>query len=128
MDGFLVLSEITDQKSLYMLVQVDDFSSIFGPIQSNTNSNKPINVHLNYLILNNIWAGSQINLGDLIYEPPRDGPTLWEIGIPDRSAAEFFVPDPKPEWVNKLYVDHPDRLHNSLLSCLRITLILFYAT
>ncbi|XP_042445380.1 probable rhamnogalacturonate lyase B [Zingiber officinale] len=56
-----------------------------------------------------VSSGSQINLGNLIYEPPRDGPTLWEIGIPDRSAAEFFVPDPKPEWVNKLYVDHPDR-------------------
>ncbi|GJQ93566.1 probable rhamnogalacturonate lyase B [Tanacetum coccineum] len=25
-----------------------------------------------------------------------DGPTLWEIGIPDRSAAEFCIPDPDP--------------------------------
>ncbi|WOL18187.1 putative rhamnogalacturonate lyase B isoform X1 [Canna indica] len=56
-----------------------------------------------------VTSGSQIDLGDLVYEPPRDGPTLWEIGIPDRSAAEFFAPDPNPKYVNRLYVDHPDR-------------------
>lgn len=49
-------------------------------------------------------------MGDLVYEPPRNGPTLWEIGIPDRSAAEFYVPDPNPKYINKLFVDHPDRL------------------
>lgn len=49
-------------------------------------------------------------MGDLVYKPPRDGPTLWEIGIPDRSAAEFYVPDPNPKYINKLYVNHPDRL------------------
>lgn len=48
---------------------------------------------------------------ELVYEPPRDGPTLWEIGIPDRSAAEFYVPDPNPMYINKLYVDHTDRFH-----------------
>ncbi|KAJ4962148.1 hypothetical protein NE237_022087 [Protea cynaroides] len=51
-----------------------------------------------------ITPGSKVNLGDLIYEPPRQGPTLWEIGIPDRSAAEFYVPDPNPKYINKLYV------------------------
>jgi rhamnogalacturonan endolyase len=54
-------------------------------------------------------------MGDLVYEPPRDGPTLWEIGIPDRSAAEFFVPDPDPKYINKLYISHPDRLAHFLL-------------
>lgn len=54
-------------------------------------------------------------MGDLVYEPPRDGPTLWEIGIPDRSAAEFFVPDPDPKYINRLYVNHPDRLAHFLL-------------
>lgn len=54
-------------------------------------------------------AGSEINIGDIIFEPPRDGPTLWEIGIPDRSAAEFYVPDPNPKYINKLYVNHPDK-------------------
>ncbi|XP_024171278.1 probable rhamnogalacturonate lyase B isoform X2 [Rosa chinensis] len=57
----------------------------------------------------NITPGCNIDLGDLVYEPPRDGPTLWEIGYPDRSAAGFYVPDPNPKYINKLYVNHPDR-------------------
>ncbi|KAG7031762.1 rhiE, partial [Cucurbita argyrosperma subsp. argyrosperma] len=57
----------------------------------------------------NISQGSSIELGDLVYEPPRDGPTLWEIGIPDRSASEFYVPDPNPLHINKLFVNHPER-------------------
>ncbi|CAI8599912.1 unnamed protein product [Vicia faba] len=56
-----------------------------------------------------ITSGSYIEMGELVYEPPRDGPTLWEIGIPDRSAAEFYVPDPNPQYINKLFINHPDR-------------------
>uniref|UniRef100_A0A0D3H319 Rhamnogalacturonan endolyase n=1 Tax=Oryza barthii TaxID=65489 RepID=A0A0D3H319_9ORYZ len=56
-----------------------------------------------------ISSGDDIYLGDLVYEPPRDGPTMWEIGIPDRSASEFYVPDPNPNYVNRLYINHPDR-------------------
>ncbi|XP_058081210.1 uncharacterized protein LOC131229307 isoform X1 [Magnolia sinica] len=56
-----------------------------------------------------ITEGCDIDMGDLVYEPPRDGPTLWEIGVPDRSAAEFYVPDPNPMYVNKLYISHPDK-------------------
>ncbi|KAL5844536.1 hypothetical protein ACOSQ3_010590 [Xanthoceras sorbifolium] len=56
-----------------------------------------------------ITESCNIDIGDLVYEPPRDGPTLWEIGIPDRSAAEFYVPDPDPRYINKLYVNHSDR-------------------
>ncbi|KAG5031185.1 hypothetical protein JHK82_014800 [Glycine max] len=62
-----------------------------------------------YDVVINITEGCDIDLGDLVYEPPRDGPTLWEIGIPDRSAAEFYVPDPNPKYINKLYVNHPDK-------------------
>ncbi|KAE8057102.1 hypothetical protein FH972_013819 [Carpinus fangiana] len=62
-----------------------------------------------YDVIINITAGYDIDVGDLVYEPPRDGPTLWEIGIPDRSAAEFYAPDPNPKYINKLYVNHPDR-------------------
>lgn len=47
-----------------------------------------------------IIAGSDIELGDLVFEPPRDGPTLWEIGIPDRSAAEYYIPDPDQMYNN----------------------------
>ncbi|PON85719.1 Rhamnogalacturonate lyase [Trema orientale] len=56
-----------------------------------------------------ITPGSHIELGELVYSPPRNGPTLWEIGIPDRSAAEFYVPDPNPEYINKLYVNQHDK-------------------
>ncbi|CAK9186564.1 unnamed protein product [Ilex paraguariensis] len=56
-----------------------------------------------------ITPGCDIDMGDLVYDPPRDGPTLWEIGIPDRSAAEYYVPDPNPKYINKLLVNHPDR-------------------
>ncbi|KAJ6681877.1 RHAMNOGALACTURONATE LYASE FAMILY PROTEIN [Salix koriyanagi] len=58
----------------------------------------------------NIISGCDMDMGDLVYEPPRDGPTLWEIGIPDRSAAEFYIPDPDPKFMNNLYANHPDRL------------------
>ncbi|CDP00941.1 unnamed protein product [Coffea canephora] len=54
-----------------------------------------------------ITAGCEVELGDLVFEPPRDGPTLWEIGIPDRSAAEFYFPDPNPLYINKLYINLP---------------------
>ncbi|KAI3685810.1 hypothetical protein L6452_35069 [Arctium lappa] len=56
-----------------------------------------------------ITAGCEIEVGDLIYNPPRDGPTLWEIGIPDRSAAEFHIPDPDPIYTNQFLVDDPNR-------------------
>lgn len=55
-------------------------------------------------------TGGQIDMGEIVYAPPRDGPTLWEIGIPDRTAAEFYVPDPDPNYVNRLFINHPDRL------------------
>lgn len=54
-----------------------------------------------------ITPGCDINVGNLVYEPPRDGPTLWEIGIPDRSAAEFHVPEPNPRYLNQLFVNNP---------------------
>ncbi|KXG27673.1 probable rhamnogalacturonate lyase C [Sorghum bicolor] len=38
-------------------------------------------------------AAAVVHLGDLVFVPPRSGPTLWEIGVPDRTAAEFFVPN-----------------------------------
>ncbi|PNX55322.1 rhamnogalacturonate lyase B-like protein, partial [Trifolium pratense] len=56
-----------------------------------------------------ITSGSCIELGEIVFEPPRDGPTLWEIGIPDRSGAEFYAPDPNPQYINKVLINHPDR-------------------
>ncbi|CAI0464064.1 unnamed protein product [Linum tenue] len=55
-----------------------------------------------------IAPGSSMDMGDVVYEPPRHGPTLWEIGYPDRTASGFYVPDVDPKYINKLYVNHPD--------------------
>ncbi|KAF7848961.1 hypothetical protein BT93_L1395 [Corymbia citriodora subsp. variegata] len=52
-----------------------------------------------------ILPGSAINLGTLVYEPLRHGPTIWEIGIPDRTASEFYVPEPYPTLMNNLYTN-----------------------
>ncbi|KAF6169925.1 hypothetical protein GIB67_034317, partial [Kingdonia uniflora] len=38
-----------------------------------------------------ITAGYEINLDVLVYEPPRDSPTLWEMGVPDHSEKGFYV-------------------------------------
>lgn len=43
-------------------------------------------------------------MGQVIFKPLRDGPTLWEIGIPDRSAEEFYIPEPNPMYNNTPYV------------------------
>ncbi|XP_058775167.1 uncharacterized protein LOC131649423 isoform X2 [Vicia villosa] len=50
-----------------------------------------------------ITSGGVVNLNTLVYNPPRNGPTIWEIGFPDRLASEFHVPDPYPTLLNKLY-------------------------
>lgn len=52
-----------------------------------------------------INPGSDVKVKDVVFDPPRNGVTLWEIGIPDRSAAEFFIPDPNPK-----YKIHPYKL------------------
>ncbi|PKI57406.1 hypothetical protein CRG98_022251 [Punica granatum] len=56
-----------------------------------------------------ISAGSETKLGDLIYVPIRDGPTVWEIGFPDRTAIDFYVPDVNPMYVNKLFIKGPEK-------------------
>lgn len=38
----------------------------------------------------NLKAGDTLNLGDVVWTPDRIAPTVWEIGIPDRNATEFF--------------------------------------
>ncbi|XP_057784021.1 uncharacterized protein LOC131001568 [Salvia miltiorrhiza] len=45
-----------------------------------------------------INAKSNVRAENVVFNPPRNGATLWEIGIPDRSASEFFIPDPPPRF------------------------------
>ncbi|KAF9593518.1 hypothetical protein IFM89_024011 [Coptis chinensis] len=57
----------------------------------------------------NISAGSETELGNVIYLPTRDGPTVWEIGFPDRTATGFYVPDVNPMYINKLFINSPEK-------------------
>ncbi|KAG6399842.1 hypothetical protein SASPL_141327 [Salvia splendens] len=61
-----------------------------------------------------IKPGSVIQIGNLVYNSPRNGPTLWEIGIPDRTGSEFYVPDPAPGLVNKLYISTQKKTFNNV--------------
>ncbi|KAM7276394.1 hypothetical protein ACFE04_018260 [Oxalis oulophora] len=56
-----------------------------------------------------ITEGCQIRLRVLVFTPPRNGPTIWEIGYPDRTAGEYFIPDPYPTLMNDLYRNHLDK-------------------
>ncbi|CAN0889543.1 Rhamnogalacturonate lyase [Linum grandiflorum] len=56
-----------------------------------------------------ISPGSDLEVGDVVYKPPRDGPTVWEIGFPDRSAAGFYVPEADPVYANKLFLGNDQR-------------------
>ncbi|CAK9146867.1 unnamed protein product [Ilex paraguariensis] len=56
-----------------------------------------------------ISSGSQTQLHNLVYVPIRDGPTVWEIGFPDRTAIDYYVPDVSPMYVNKLFLNSPEK-------------------
>ncbi|XP_019177210.1 PREDICTED: rhamnogalacturonate lyase B-like isoform X2 [Ipomoea nil] len=55
----------------------------------------------------NIKPGSDIELGDLVYKPPRNGATLWDIGVAERTAAEFYIPNPDPKYKVHKFKDQP---------------------
>jgi rhamnogalacturonan endolyase len=57
-----------------------------------------------------VTAGGVVKLGDKKWEPVRFGPQLWEIGVPDRSAAEFRHGDHYWQWglYNEYPKDFPD--------------------
>ncbi|KAL8112828.1 hypothetical protein AgCh_020216 [Apium graveolens] len=56
-----------------------------------------------------VTAGSETQLENLIYAPHRDGPTIWEIGYPDRTALGYYVPDVNPMYVNKLFLHSTEK-------------------
>ncbi|XP_047334379.1 probable rhamnogalacturonate lyase B [Impatiens glandulifera] len=62
-----------------------------------------------YQVQVEVTPGCSIKLGIIVYEPPRTGVTLWEIGIPDRTAAEFHVPDPSPYRINPVFSDQENK-------------------
>jgi rhamnogalacturonan endolyase len=53
-----------------------------------------------------VRAGQALDLGTLTWTPVRHGRTLWEIGVPDRTAAEFRHGDHYWQW--GLYLKYPE--------------------
>ncbi|GER34853.1 rhamnogalacturonate lyase family protein [Striga asiatica] len=52
-----------------------------------------------------VSSGSNVIATSVVFEAPRKGPTLWEMGIPDRTAAEFFIPNPS----SRIFAHHYSR-------------------
>ena len=59
-----------------------------------------------------VSAGQTLNLGRLQWTPLRFGRQVWEIGIPDRSAAEFRHGDHYWQW--GLYFRYPEEFPNDV--------------
>jgi rhamnogalacturonan endolyase len=55
---------------------------------------------LGEFVLSNVVvkAGGTLDLGQLAWQPVRYGQQLWDIGIPNRSAREFFKGDDYDHW------------------------------
>ncbi|KAH9322214.1 hypothetical protein KI387_016853, partial [Taxus chinensis] len=93
----------TDQNGFFQIVNIHSGEyNIYGWVPNIVGDYK------NDVILK-LSPGSSSDLGDLIYKPPRNGPTIWEIGVPDRTAAEFYLPDPILKYINSLYINHPEK-------------------
>lgn len=92
------LSVTTSTKTTLLCLEVRDifFNRILFPDGVTTGS---------ILTVRGALVGSKIRLNRTVFEPPRSGPTIWEIGVPDREAGEFYVPDPSPALMNKLYIN-----------------------
>jgi len=59
-----------------------------------------------------VSSGQSISLGELPWTPVRHGRTVWEIGVPDRTAREFRHGDHYWQW--GLYFDYPREFPNDV--------------
>ncbi|HWI55888.1 MAG TPA: polysaccharide lyase family protein, partial [Bacillota bacterium] len=57
-------------------------------------------------------AGQCLALGQVIWKPTRFGRTLWQIGVPDRTAREFRHGNHYWQW--GLYFDYPREFPNDV--------------
>ncbi len=57
-------------------------------------------------------TGEKVQIEKIIWEPKRFGRTLWEIGIPNRSAEEFH--HGKDYWQTGLYQKYPKEFPNDI--------------
>lgn len=66
-----------------------------------------------------VLAGQALSLGTVTWTPPRLGPTVWEIGIPDRDSKEFNNGDRTPGVlpgyaVWGAFIDYPTQYPNGV--------------
>jgi len=59
-----------------------------------------------------VAANEQLSLGELTWTPVRYGRTIWEIGVPDRTAREFRHGDHYWQWGP--YFDYPREFPNDV--------------
>jgi rhamnogalacturonan endolyase len=59
-----------------------------------------------------VEAGQILNLGKLNWQPLRHGKQLWDIGIPNRTASEFFKGDDYYHW--GWYLEYPKLFPNDV--------------
>jgi rhamnogalacturonan endolyase len=59
-----------------------------------------------------VTNGQSLEFGDLIWTPTRYGRTVWEIGVPDRTAREFRHGDHYWQW--GLYFNYPREFPNDV--------------
>jgi len=59
-----------------------------------------------------VSSGRDLNLGALDWQPVRHGKQLWEIGIPNRTGAEFFKGDDYFHW--GWYLQYPKLFPNDV--------------
>ena len=59
-----------------------------------------------------VAPGMTRTLGELYWQPPRFGRTVWQIGVPDRTAREFRHGDHYWQW--GLYFQYPKEFPNDL--------------
>jgi rhamnogalacturonan endolyase len=59
-----------------------------------------------------IKAGEKLNLGEIEWKPIRYGKQIFEIGIPNRSAKEFFKGDDHWHW--GMYIEYPKFFPNDV--------------
>ncbi|MDR3698347.1 MAG: polysaccharide lyase family protein [Candidatus Sulfopaludibacter sp.] len=59
-----------------------------------------------------VEPGGKVNLGKLEWKPVRYGKQIWEIGVPNRSGAEFFKGDDYFHW--GWYLEYPRLFPNDV--------------
>ena len=92
----------TDARNYQFWVRADDAGNFFIPNvrAGNYTLHAIADGVLGEFVLTNVTvaAGKKLSLGKLNWQPLRYGKQLWDIGIPNRKASEFFKGDDYFRW------------------------------